>query len=280
MNPENEDDIDDTEAVRLMEKLRIAEEDDEFEKAFRAVMLESVETVRSSGPVKSSDLSKMALPAVIPKPKNIDDDNDSKKNSIFPGGGIAFKLLSRDSRGRMEARQLWVPEDNDIAVKVAKTVAVMNEEKQQMKQRVLQINALTEGQGQMLDDDADVTADYFDGVAYDGEKKIHVSQSNRGRGRGRGGAHPYLRNTTRVSETVSLDQFLKESDMAEQKRWAENNKRLLNPTTNPNPKYCYLFKRSVLLLLVFVLFSKYKLGTSLITPIDTTIKLLISIFIY
>jgi hypothetical protein len=36
---------------------------------------------------------------------------------------------------------------------------------------------------------------------------------------------------------MSLDQFLKESDMAEQKRWAENNKRKIveNPS-NPNPK--------------------------------------------
>jgi len=204
-------------------------------KAFRAVMLESVESVRSSGPVKSSDLSKMALPAVIPKAKNIDDDNDSKKSSVLQGGGIAFKLLSRDSKGRMEARQLMVPEDNDIAIKVAKTVAVMNEEKQQLKQRVLQINALTEEQGQMVGDDVDVTADYFDGVAYDGEKKTHTN-SSRGRGRGHG-SHPYLRKTNKVSETMSLDQFLKESDMAEQKRWAENNKRKIveNPS-NPNPK--------------------------------------------
>jgi hypothetical protein len=202
-----------------MEKMRIAEEDDEFEKAFRAVMLESVESVRSSGPVKSSDLSKMALPAVIPKAKNIDDDNTTSGGF---SSGIAFKLLSRDSKGRMEARQLMVPEDNDIAIKVAKTVAVMNEEKQQLKKRVLQINALTEEQGQLVgDEEINVTADYFDGVAYEGEKKTHTnifSGSSRGRGRGRGGAHPYLRNTSKASETQSLDQFLRDSHEAEQKR--------------------------------------------------------------
>lgn len=237
INPENDDDVDDSEVVRLMEKMRIAEEDDEFEKAFRAVMLESVESVRSSGVVKSSDLSKMALPAVIPKAKNIDEESSS---SGLPSGGIAFKLLSRDAKGRMEARQLMVPEDNDIAIKVAKTVAVMNEEKQQLKKRVLQINALTEEQGQLVgDEEINVTADYFDGVAYDGEKKTHTNTftgNSRGRGRGRGGAHPYLRNTSKVSETQSLDQFLKDSHEAEQKRWAENNRRKMVDNPNSNPK--------------------------------------------
>lgn len=132
------------EAARMLEKLRIAEEEDEeFEKAFRSVMQDSLESASSKlGGSKAVDVN-MARPAVLPKPKNTfsrftsaeDDDAD-----VEAPKGVAFKMLSRDPRGRVETRQLVVPEDNQIAMRLARAEAAMREEKQRLKQRVLQLD--------------------------------------------------------------------------------------------------------------------------------------------
>eukprot|EP00601_Ochromonadales_sp_CCMP2298_P029516 CAMPEP_0173333230 /NCGR_PEP_ID=MMETSP1144-20121109/4763_1 /TAXON_ID=483371 /ORGANISM="non described non described, Strain CCMP2298" /LENGTH=1288 /DNA_ID=CAMNT_0014278143 /DNA_START=84 /DNA_END=3950 /DNA_ORIENTATION=+ len=140
-------------AARMMEKLRIAEEDDEFESAFKHVMQESVSAVSA----KSSDLNKMVIPAVLPKPKNAyarpqDDDGlfDREMAEMLeetgPRGqapkGITFKLLSRDSKGRFETRQLQLPEDSSMALKLAKAEEQQRAEKQYLKERVLQLEQL------------------------------------------------------------------------------------------------------------------------------------------
>lgn len=55
---------------------------------------------------------------------------------------IAFKLLSRDQKGRIETRQLMVPEENEMAVKLMKAGAEQRIEKERLKQRVLEINSM------------------------------------------------------------------------------------------------------------------------------------------
>ena len=50
-----------------------------------------------------------------------------------PAPTVAFKLLSRDTRGRVETRQLLVPEEAPMAVKLAKAEAAMRLEKQKLK---------------------------------------------------------------------------------------------------------------------------------------------------
>jgi len=99
---------------------------------------------------KNNDVNKMVIPAVLPKPKNFrlptddDDQPDDTPTMGGPGGrGVTFKLLSRDAKGRFETRQLLVPEDNKMAVKLAKSEEALRIEKQKLKERVLQIDKLT-----------------------------------------------------------------------------------------------------------------------------------------
>lgn len=79
--------------------------------------------------------------AILPKPKNtvrMEDDSHEDK----PKSTMAFKLLSRDTKGRIEARQLLVPQSNPMAQKVMKAEEEMRLEKQRLKERTLQINQL------------------------------------------------------------------------------------------------------------------------------------------
>lgn len=104
---------------------------------------------------KGNDVNKMVIPAVLPKPKNHrpilpeDEDEDQAENNNNSGAGgvggrgVTFKLLSRDAKGRFETRQLQVPEDNKMAVKLAKAEETQRIEKQRLKERVLQIDQLT-----------------------------------------------------------------------------------------------------------------------------------------
>ena len=106
---------------------------------------------------KGNDVNKMVIPAVLPKPKNYrttlldDEDEDQGDGTTNTGNsgtgaggrGVTFKLLSRDAKGRFETRQLQVPEDNKMAVKLAKAEETQRIEKQRLKERVLQIDQLT-----------------------------------------------------------------------------------------------------------------------------------------
>ncbi len=71
----------------------------------------------------------------------MDDEDDG--GSEKPRSTMTFKLLSRDNKGRLEARQLLVPQDNPMAQKVMKAEEELRLEKQRLKERVLQINQLT-----------------------------------------------------------------------------------------------------------------------------------------
>lgn len=101
---------------------------------------------------KGNDVNKMVIPAVLPKPKNYEDQAEYSRNSNNSGDtgtgetggrGVMFKLLSRDAKGRFETRQLQVPENNKMAVKLVKAEETHRLEKQRLKERVLQIDQLT-----------------------------------------------------------------------------------------------------------------------------------------
>ncbi len=57
---------------------------------------------------------------------------------------MAFKLLSRDRRGRFETRTLLIPEEAAMAVNLVKTEAAQKVERQLIKERVLQSEYLAE----------------------------------------------------------------------------------------------------------------------------------------
>jgi hypothetical protein len=69
--------------------------------------------------------------------------------SVSTGGSGAgssnamkFSLLSRDNKGRLEARQLLVPKENPMAVKLAKAEEAAKMEKMKIKERTLALNSM------------------------------------------------------------------------------------------------------------------------------------------
>ena len=133
------------EASRMLDQMRMNEaEDDEFEKAFRAVMQDSIENAGKQSGMSSKAVDvNMARPAVLPKPKNVSsrfsaDDEDEIDTSQK---GVAFKLLSRDNKGKIETRQLLIPEANQISLRLAKAEAARREARLRLKQQVLNLDS-------------------------------------------------------------------------------------------------------------------------------------------
>lgn len=146
-----------TEASRMLDQMRRNEaEDDEFEKAFRAVMQDSIENAgkQSSLSSKAVDVN-MARPAVLPKPKNVFSrfSADEEEDTETAQKGIAFKLLSRDNKGKVETRQLLIPEENQISLRLAKAEAARREARLRLKQQVLNLDSQFEDEE--LDDAVD-----------------------------------------------------------------------------------------------------------------------------
>lgn len=148
-------------AAHLMTKLRQQEEeDDEFEKAFRNAMLESVSSAQRGDPIASGTgasasaavggmrvvgADRMTLPAVLPKPKNVmksivdegdsDEEEDCAQKAVTPT--VKFKLLSRDQRGRYETREFVVNKDAAMVARLEKATEQQRLEKQRLKESVL-----------------------------------------------------------------------------------------------------------------------------------------------
>ena len=151
---EDDADVSDQNASRMLASMRAAEEDEEFEKAFKNLMHHSVESVKALGSVKATtDMNRMAIPAVLPKPKNMDtrfqslDDEGDDEEEIKPKG-VTFKLLGRDTKGRIETRQLLVPEETPMVMKLVQAEAAARLEKQKLKEKVLQMESLAEQEQQ------------------------------------------------------------------------------------------------------------------------------------
>lgn len=161
-NQEDDDNGDDEEdaaaeeeaLARIVQAQRSEAEEEEFDKAFKAMMMESLESARggaSSGLSKVGDVDRMALPAVLPKPKNMprmisgdvssdSEDYDNDEPETVKAKPIAFKMLSRDQRGRIETRQLMLPGENPLAVKQAKAIEEVRNQREKVKEKVLKLH--------------------------------------------------------------------------------------------------------------------------------------------
>lgn len=217
---EDEGEISAAEASRMLEKMRVAEEeDDEFEKAYRSVMQDSLETAsKSMGGSKVVDVN-MARPAILPKPKNVFarfDGEDEDAEDALPKG-VPFKLLSRDGKGRIESRQLVVPEDSLMSIKLAKAEAAKKEERDRLKQLVLMRDE--------VDEDAEAEIGALESrrllqnmFTNTNAPLMQSSAGGRGRGRSqrsRDGARFYDRSS---GSDMGLSDFLAESNAADVKK--------------------------------------------------------------
>ncbi|CAM9207771.1 unnamed protein product, partial [Ectocarpus fasciculatus] len=164
-NEDNDAELSEANAAQLMTKLRLQEEeDDEFERAFRSAMLESVSSAQrgdamagagvsaGAGPggLRVGGVDRMSLPAVLPKPKNVfkprsaagyddcdsdDDDDEGAEEISVPK--VKFKLLSRDQKGRYETREFTVSKDATMVTRLEKLSEQQRLEKQKLKETVL-----------------------------------------------------------------------------------------------------------------------------------------------
>lgn len=134
----------------LTSPVKVIEEDEDFDKAFREMMVESIDSVKTQTKV-GTNIDRMAIPTVLPKPKNtfapllddgddISDDDEEDDDIDGQVRTVSFKLLSRDNRGRIETRQLLVPEESTMAIKLQKSEQQEREQRQQLKARVLELH--------------------------------------------------------------------------------------------------------------------------------------------
>jgi len=99
--------------------------------------------------------------AVLPKPKNSLKLGDQSENS----SGKIFKVLSRDSKGRVETRQLLLEEDNSLALRFQKAEEASRVEKKLMKEKVLRLESMNYDEDVSLDDETFVPS-FGTGIAY------------------------------------------------------------------------------------------------------------------
>lgn len=138
--------------------------------------------------------------AIASAPESSEDPSKiAKSNGDEPvKGGVVFKMLSRDTKGRVETKQLLVPESNPIVIKLQKSEEMMRLEKQKIKEKVLQLEWLHAAGGD--EDGMDGNEDYAmlgmntpyiptSAPASNTIAPAASSQSgrHRGRGEGRGG---------------------------------------------------------------------------------------------
>lgn len=242
----SDDGSEDEKEARRLQQMRQVEEDEEFEKAFKAVMSES--NINSRGvAVSRADSSRMAIPVVIPKPKNLsslheDGDNSGDDSDEEPKPKVVLKLLSRDSKGRVEARQLAIPTNSQIVMKIQENEVKIQEENRKLKEKVLKMSqSLT-----IADDVVDTSnPNYFQGHEFVGtvpSQAANMNESTSGRGGGRfqnsGGRGGRFQNSGgrggrgrdngddrgkgKHADSLNLDQFLQESAKAEMKKITEN----------------------------------------------------------
>jgi regulator of nonsense transcripts 2 len=201
--------IENTSNIDLIPKLKektaqeLADED-EFDKLFRTAVVESMDTARSAP--KRANFDRMAIPAVLPKAKNA-------PTGAAPIRG-AFKLLSRDSKGKVEARQIIVSDDSQMLAKIEQHKESQREERQRMKEQVIAMSELDqEGAG-----------------------------PRKGYGGGGGRNIVIDRNIGRMEGDLGLDDFLNESSQSELRavqemhsQRSQGGRRELPPLQETNP---------------------------------------------
>ena len=177
---EEDDSISQLEITKLLAKKQLQEtEDNEFNKAFRNYMIESLENAsKNVSNFKLNDIDRMSIPIILPKPKNsilqtdthhlhhivrhtdghtdthhsdnhhmvghTDGHNHTSEHTTdsHKPKGVIFKVLGRDLKGKINTHQLLIPENNNFVIKLQKTEKIIKLEKQKIIERVLQIDSL------------------------------------------------------------------------------------------------------------------------------------------
>ncbi len=173
-------------------------EDEAFERELRKLTLDALEkgknTARTLATAKVSD----AMPSAsqfVGKKEFMSNTSSSSNASFALGGeaGMAFKLIKRGHKGRVEARDIVVPSDTNIAKVATKQDNEAAKERDILKARVLQYEAESANQSFSSDNN------YMDQTRFSENRNRQVltmedidrnfgtssSRGNNGRGSGR-----------------------------------------------------------------------------------------------
>ncbi|GMF38713.1 unnamed protein product [Phytophthora fragariaefolia] len=137
---EDEDDEDEDEEEHLIihDRIQKTEEDEEFEKAFKSMMHGNSDTRK---PAARVNVDKMAIPTVVKSSASLTPAGPRGMLSLGANGppdGVVFRMLRRGNKGKVEARQLVVPEASSLAQHSHRQENAGKKEQSELKRLVLQ----------------------------------------------------------------------------------------------------------------------------------------------
>lgn len=135
---DEEEDEEEEEQLIIHDRMAKTEEDDVFEKAFKAMMQGSAETRK---PIARVNVDKMAIPTVVRNAANAPvapGASPFSGNLLDGSGGVVFRMLRRGNKGKVEARALIVPEESSLGQHSHRQEHAGKKEQSELKRLVLQ----------------------------------------------------------------------------------------------------------------------------------------------
>ncbi|RLN92969.1 hypothetical protein BBJ28_00020327, partial [Nothophytophthora sp. Chile5] len=135
---DDEEEEDEEEHLIIHDRVQKSEEDDEFEKAFKSMMHGSADARK---PVARVNVDKMAIPTVVKSATSLTPVVPRGTLTLGANGspdGVVFRMLRRGNKGKVEARQLVVPEESSLAQHSHRQENAGKKEQSELKRLVLQ----------------------------------------------------------------------------------------------------------------------------------------------
>lgn len=134
---DEDEDEEEEEQLIIHDRLQKSEEDEEFEKAFKSMMHGTTDTRKQAARI---NVDKMAIPTVV---KSATAPASGSRSVLpfemtDPPDGVVFRLLRRGNKGKVEARQLVVPEASSLAQHCHRQENAGKKEQSELKRLVLQ----------------------------------------------------------------------------------------------------------------------------------------------
>ncbi|EGZ11827.1 hypothetical protein PHYSODRAFT_547735 [Phytophthora sojae] len=127
-----------SEHLIIHDRIQKSEEDEEFEKAFKSMMHGSTDTRK---PAARVNVDKMAIPTVVKSSASLTPAGPRGMLALDANGspdGVVFRMLRRGNKGKVEARQLVVPEASSLAQHSHRQENAGKKEQSELKRLVLQ----------------------------------------------------------------------------------------------------------------------------------------------
>ncbi|CAK4649662.1 hypothetical protein LEN26_011042 [Aphanomyces euteiches] len=122
---DDEDEEDEEEEQIIVKNQPKQEEDEEFDRAFKSMMQGSLESRKH---IPRVNVDKMAIPTVVKTTHHLDQVNDSS---------VVFRLLKRGNKGKLEAREIMVPQETSLAQHSQRQEDAGKKEQSELKRLVL-----------------------------------------------------------------------------------------------------------------------------------------------